>query len=575
MVFTSSPWWSEIAVPVPDTKLVGDFVIERNNPLYDWSEDKPVLVCAQSGKSYKMKEIDHNVTLLAASLAKALGWSPNKGAPEDKVVGICSFNTIDLVPLSWAIHRIGGTCLLLHPTSSAADIATLMRKANCKVLFTCEELLAVCQDVLTTMKIDLSNLFLLEVPGDAQPSSNGTETNGTEWKQTVSQLITDGEDLPPLEKVKLQDGESRHRVAYLCPTSGTSGYQKLAQITHANVMTNIIQALTLEKVSKGRKTEVSLGILPLSHAYGLVLLQAVAWRGDTVILHSRFDMQATLRSIQQYRIERLYLVPAILAAFANTPVLFKLADLSSVKTVVCGSAPLSAEMAGAMKRVRPDWDVLPGYGLTEAAVIVSFTSQQSIFPGSAGSLLPNVEARLLAADGSEINDFGVSGDLYLRSPSIMKGYLGESAVDSLAFDSDGWLITGDVACIKKNTDGVEHLFIVDRKKDIMKVKGIQVPPVEIEGQLLNHPAVDEAAVIAINDNEAGERPFAFVVRSRQVMTDVDEKSLKQAISQHIQTTMSEPFWLRKNIKFVENIPKSHSGKALKFKLKELITNSGQ
>jgi acyl-CoA synthetase (AMP-forming)/AMP-acid ligase II len=236
---------------------------------------------------------------------------------------------------------------------------------------------------------------------------------------------------------------------------------------------------------------VTLGILPLSHAYGLVAFSTLLYRRDTVILHARFDMPAALRSIQQYRIQRLYVVPAIVAALVNNPILFKLADLSSVQSLIVGSAPLSKELVGALKRVRPEWDLLAGYGtfdsilsqqdnmerlligiagLTEAAVFVSCTSKHSIFPGSVGSLLPHVEARLVGEDGAEIQDYDVAGELFLRSPSIMKGYLVDDATDSGAFDADGWLITGDVASFRKGPDGEEHLFIVDRKKDIMKVK---------------------------------------------------------------------------------------------------------
>ncbi|KAL4865752.1 hypothetical protein BDV12DRAFT_187936 [Aspergillus spectabilis] len=559
MVFTAPAWCRELTSAIPETKLVGDFALEGNGTE---TGDRPLLVCAETGKSYGIHDLESRVNLLARSLVRVLGWSPNEGTPEEKVVGICSFNTVDFVPLSWAIHRVGGTCLVLHPTSSAAELQSLMRQANCKALFTCRELLATCGGVLAALQLDSSRLFLLDTPGDDQTTQTQTIS--------VSQLITDGENLPPVVEVALKPGESKHRVAYLCPTSGTSGYQKLAQITHFNVMVNTNQAITLDSYATQSQSEVTLGILPLSHAYGLVAFHTLLWRRDTTILHARFDMPAALRSIQQYRIQRLYVVPAIVAALVNNPILFKLADLSSVKSLVVGSAPLSAEMVAALKRVRPDWDLLAGYGLTEAAVFVSCTSKHSIFPGSVGSLLPHVEARLLGEDGAEIHDYDVAGELFLRSPSIMKGYIADNANDSWAFDAAGWLITGDVACFRKGSDGEEHLFIVDRKKDIMKVKGIQVAPAEIETRLLTHPAVDEVAVVGIHDDEAGERPFAFVVRSKTVDVDLDEKSLRRGIHSHIQQTLSEPFWLRENVKFVESIPKSHSGKALKFKLKQLI-----
>ncbi|RDW83777.1 AMP-dependent CoA ligase [Aspergillus mulundensis] len=562
MVFTSPAWCSQLQRAIPETQLVGDFVLEGNGTDIE-TGDKPLLVCAATGKSYTISDLANRVDLLTRGLIRALGWSPNEGAPEEKVVGICSFNAMDFVPLSWAIHRMGGTCLLLHPTSSVAELQSLMRQANCKALFTCNDLLPTCQAALEALHLDPSHLFLLELPGDDQTQTQPACT-------TVSQLLAAGSTLPPVETVTLAAGESKHRVAYLCPTSGTSGFQKLAQITHSNIATNILQAVTLDGFATRTAPEVTLGILPLSHAYGLAVLSVLLYRRDTVILHARFDMPAALRSIQVYRIQRLYVVPAIVAALVNNPILFKLADLSSVRSLVVGSAPLSGEMVRALRAIRPEWDVMGGYGLTEAAVIVSLTSKHSIFPGSVGSLLPHVEARLVGEDGAEIVEYDVAGELLLRSPSIMKGYLAEGATDLGAFDAHGWLVTGDIACFRKGADGEEHLFIVDRKKDIMKVKGIQVAPAEIETRLLSHPAVDEAAVFGINDDEAGERPFAFVVRSKTVNVDLDEKALRQSIHGHIQETLSEPFWLRENIKFVEGIPKSHSGKALKFKLKELI-----
>ncbi|KAL2797320.1 putative AMP dependent ligase/synthetase [Aspergillus keveii] len=557
MAFAAPPWCRELVASIPEDRLVGEFVLEGNG--ID-SGQQALVVCAETGESYAASDLQTRVAFLAQSLAHLLGWSPNQGAPEDKVVGICAFNSVDFIPLSWAIHRVGGTCLALHPTSSATELQSLMRQARCRALFTCRELLGKCEAAV----MDAAPIFLLDLPGDDNLPA------GEKSILSVNKLIADGEHLLPLAHVSLQPGESRDRVAYLCPTSGTSGYQKLAQITHYNVMANILQAATLDGYATRSSSEVTLGILPLSHAYGLVALNTLLYRRDTVILHARFDMPAALRSIQQYRIQRLYVVPAILAALVNNPILFRIADLSSVKSLVVGSAPLSATMVAAVKQHRPDWDLLAGYGLTEASVFVSCTSKHSIYPGSVGSLLPHVEARLLSEDGSEVERYDVPGELVLRSPSIMKGYLVEGGTDSSAYDGNGWLITGDIACFRKGADGEEHLFIVDRKKDIMKVKGIQVAPVEIEAQLLSHPAVDEAAVVGIPDDEAGERPHAFVVRSKTADVDLDEKTLRQGLQGHVQQTLSEPFWLRDNVTFVDSIPKSHSGKALKFMLKQMI-----
>ncbi|EPE34349.1 Acetyl-CoA synthetase-like protein [Glarea lozoyensis ATCC 20868] len=567
MVFTSPSWCQDILMPIPNNELVGEFVMRRGHGLNDVSEDSPSSVCAYTGKSYSIRDIRHNVKSLSKSLSQILGWDFNHGNPEDKVVAVCSLNSIDYVPLTWAIHRLGGICLLLHPTSSASELETLMRKANCKAVFTCKPLMAQCQAAFTAINGDPSNIFLVELP---LPEEQPVKISNT----TISQLIADGEGLPDLQPLDLQDFDSKERLAYFCPTSGTSGFLKIAKVSHANVMANILQCTTMDSYTTASQTDVTLGILPLSHAYGLLVQHFVTFRGDCIILHPKFDMQIALKSVQQYRIVRLYLVPTIIGALATNPILFKLFDLSSVKRVITGSASLPEQVSKAINQLCPEWEINPGYGLTESFVCMSWTSPNSQYPGSTGCLLPLVEARLLDADGSDITAHGQAGDLLVRSPSVMKEYLDDDLKRDVTFDSDGWLRTGDVATFKQNPKGDSHLFIVDRKKDIMKVKGIQVPPVEIEGHLVAHPAVDDAAVVAISDEDAGERPFAFVVRSQKVMTDIDEKSLKKDISGYIQSTLSEPYWLRQNIRFIDAIPKSHNGKALKFKLKQqLVTSS--
>lgn len=192
-------------------------------------------------------------------------------------------------------------------------------------------------------------------------------------------------------------------------------------------------------------------------------------------------------------------MPTIIGALVANPILFKLYDLSSVKRVSSGSASLPEQVSKAVHQLCPEWEINPGYGmynnhaflhyrsssshhagLTEAFVCVSWTSPNSSYPGSSGCLLPLVEARLLDTDGSDIIAHGQRGDLLLRSPTVMKGYLWEDSTDTAAIDSDGWLRTGDVATFQQNAQGDSHLFIVDRKRDIMKVKVLVCIPIRTE-----------------------------------------------------------------------------------------------
>ncbi|KAL4922592.1 hypothetical protein BDW62DRAFT_215651 [Aspergillus aurantiobrunneus] len=545
MIFTS-PAWGRDMMPIPESKPVYDFLVQRDNRhLYTWTDDTATLICALSGRSYTLRTIASRVESLSRSLSHELGWSPNTGSPWDKVIGIFSFNTIDFLIASWAIHRIGGVCLLMHPTSSASEIQRHIALTRCRVVFTC----------LADSHVEDPRVYLLDLPEELAkpPVLPGQE------HQTVEQLVRQGSSLPPIDPLQWTASQGKEQVAYLCPTSGTSRLQKLAQITHYNIIANVIQAGTFEAGHKNGRPETALGFLPLSHSYGLILAHLTAWRGDTYVLHARFDMQAALASIEKYQIQRLYLVPPIISALVNNPFLFELYDLSSVASVVTGSGPFGPRLAEALSKVRPSWQVLPGYGLTETAVIISITNPHYIYLGSDGCLVPGVEARLINPDGSEIDRYGEPGELFLRTPSNMKAYLGQEAATKEVFDEQGWLRTGDIAVFRlRSEDNQEtpYLDIVDRKKDIMKVKGLQVAP----------------WLGGIREDDTGERPFAFIVRSPKGMAELDDDGLKAELNRHVESTLSEPHWLRKNIRFVDEFPKSSNEKPLKYKLRERLAD---
>lgn len=208
-------------------------------------------------------------------------------------------------------------------------------------------------------------------------------------------------------------------------------------------------------------------------------------------------------------------------------------------------------------------------------MIISITNPNYIYLGSDGCLLPGVEAKLLNTEDVEVDRYDEPGELLLRSPSNIKGYLGQPEATKEIFDDEGWLRTGDIAVFRVQTqDGKDtpYLDIVDRKKDIMKVKGLQVAPVEIEAHLAAHPAVAEVAIVGVRDEDAGERPFAFIVRSAKEMVDVDEDIIKGELNRLVESALSEPHWLRKNIRFVDEFPKSSNGKTLKFKLRETLAS---
>ncbi|KAL9590718.1 MAG: hypothetical protein Q9203_000514, partial [Teloschistes exilis] len=242
-------------------------------------------------------------------------------------------------------------------------------------------------------------------------------------------------------------------------------------------------------------------------------------------------------------------------------------DLRSVQCIFTGAAPLGKETAESLQEQYPTWKIRQGYGLTETATVICSSPPNDIWFGSSGSLLPMVEARIMSADGTEITAYDQPGELVVRSPSVVLGYLNNDEANRETFE-DGWMRTGDVALFRKHLNGAEHCFIVDRMKELIKVKGMQVAPAELESHLLTHPAVVDCAVISVPDEAAGELPKAFVVKSPSVGLEENDRMLIRDIQKHVEKDKARHKWLKGGVTFLPEIPKSPSGKILRRMLKD-------
>lgn len=249
-------------------------------------------------------------------------------------------------------------------------------------------------------------------------------------------------------------------------------------ISHRNVIANTIQISNFDKETREAIAEdyldIALGLLPMSHIYGLVVVALVsAYRGDQVIVLPKFEIQSYLKSIEKYKINTLYIVPPIVIAMVkNNQVLSKI-DLSSVKTIFTGAAPLGPETVERLQKQYPNWVVRQGYGLTETSTVVSSTSSQDVWIGSSGCLVSGVEAKIMTLEGKEITGYDEPGELWVKSPSVVLGYLKNDQANKETFveDKDGrFMRTGDEAVIRKSPNGYEHVWIVDRIKELIKVK---------------------------------------------------------------------------------------------------------
>jgi 4-coumarate--CoA ligase len=355
---------------------------------------------------------------------------------------------------------------------------------------------------------------------------------------------------PPLENQVAVDTDS---VPVVLPySSGTTGRSKGVVLSHDNLTANIEQC---KHILDYDSDDVALAILPFFHIYGMqVLMNGLLANGVTIVTMPRFDLEEALTIVQEHKVTWFFAVPPIVLALAKHPLVDQY-DMSSVKVVFSGAAPLSGEL-GEEAEARLGCSVIQGYGMTELSPVSHATIPGQGRSGSSGITVSNTECRIVDLEGNDC-DVDADGELWIRGPQVMKGYLNNPEATAETIDADGWLHTGDVAHF--DSDG--HIYIVDRIKELIKYKGFQVPPAELEGLLLTHPAVADAAVIGILDDEAGEIPKAFVTLKPGASATGTE--VQEFIAGQVAT-----YKQIRLIEFIDEIPKSASGKILRRELRD-------
>ena len=465
------PKWVPQCPEIPDTVSIPDFMFNEEHGRAPYSTSRDAYVCGITGRKISALQQKDSYTYIAKALAKELGWKVNQGSEFDKVCGVFALNTIDVMTVNWAIHRLNGISSPASAAYSADELRHQLVNADAKALFTVLPLLDIALAGAKKAGIDRSKVFLLPMPGD-------DESKYPKDIKTFAQLLEVGKKLPELDPLKWEKGQGARQTAFLCYSSGTSGLPKGVMISHRNVIANTLQIKTYDSVNREKQGkdyyEAALGLLPQSHIYGLIVIcHASTYLGDNVIVLPKFEINSYLNSIQKYHVNTLYIVPPIIINMVKQNDLCAKYDLSSVKSIFTGAAPLGPETAEAMAKQYPSWRIRQGYGLTETCTVVSSSRPDDIWFGSSGSLLPGYKARVITIEGNEITGYDQPGELLVSSPSVTLGYLkNEKATQETFVDLDDgrYMRTGDEVVFKKAPSGNEHIWIVDRIKELIKVK---------------------------------------------------------------------------------------------------------
>ncbi len=486
--------------------------------------DKAALVDGPSGRVVTYAALDKAIRSLAGGLVE-------QGFAKGDVLALMAPNVPEYAVVFHAVALAGGAVTTLNPAYTAREVHHQLVDSGAVLLVTVSPFLDVARVAIAGTGV--SEIHVI----DEAPEGSGARP------------LADLTGAPLTEQVAVGPDD----VVVLPYSSGTTGINKGVMLTHRNLVANIAQTLGAADI---REDESFVAVLPFFHIYGMQVLMNCGLRvGATLITVPKFDLEQFLQLHVDHGVTRAFVAPPIVIALAKHPIVDRY-DLSKLERIFSAAAPLSAELA-IEAGTRLDCEVVQGYGMTELSPVSHITPSGQFKPGSVGLTAPNTELRIVdPLTGADL-DVDADGELWIRGPQVMKGYLNNPTATALTLDSDGWLRTGDIGHI--DADG--HVYVVDRLKELIKCNGFQVAPAELEALLLTHPALADAAVIGRPDDKLGEIPVAYVVRRPGHDVGADEIAAFVAGQVARYKQLGE-------VNFVDAIPKSAAGKILRRLLRD-------
>jgi acyl-CoA synthetase (AMP-forming)/AMP-acid ligase II len=513
-----SPWPD---VSVPEVSIT-EYVLRHAERL----RDKPAMVDGVSGHALTYGQLTDSIRRVATALAR-------RGFRKGDVFAIYSPNLPEYAVVFNAVASLGGINTTVNPLYTAGELTNQLRDCRARFLITVPAVLDKAREAAAAAGIE--EVYVFGSAAGARPFSE----------------LLDAPPSPPVVEI-----DPRADVVALPYSSGTTGLPKGVMLTHGNLVANLAQCEGAKTFDGFKESDITIAVLPFFHIYGMVVIMMLTLsRGGSVISLPRFEFREFLTAMEKYRVTTAPLVPPIVLGMVKNPIVAEF-DLSRIRLVFSGAAPLGEDIARQLSK-KLGCPVVQGYGMTEASPVthLSPTTNAPAKPGSIGLVVPNTEVKLVAVDGERELGRGEEGELWIRGPQIMKGYLNRPEDTAAAIDDDGWYHTGDVGYV----DDEGWFFIVDRTKELIKYKGMQVAPAELEALLLTHPAVLDAAVIRKADEDAGEVPKAFVVLK---LDEASRKTTAETIMAFVAERVA-PHKRIRHLEFIDQIPKSASGKILR------------
>ena len=506
---------ADLAVPDVDvTSFVLEAAAERG--------EKAALIDGPSGRVLTYGELSERIAALRGGLAA-------RGFGKGDTLAIYLPNLPEYAIAFHAAASAGGRAMTANPLYTENELGHQLHDSGARFLLTVPPLLETA--LAASARAEVEEVFVIGEDERATP---------------LAELLA-AEPVPPAAIDPAND------LAALPYSSGTTGLPKGVMLTHRNLVANLIQAREPLQVDD---EDTMVGCLPFFHIYGMTVIMNLGLRnGATIVTMPRFDLAQFLDLIERHKVSVGFVVPPIALALAKHPSIDE-ADLSSLRFLMSGAAPLGPELVEAVQ-ARLGCMVAQGYGMTETSPVTHTIPMEPEHNriGTVGPPLRATECRLVDPESGEDAGPGERGEIWVRGPQVMRGYLNNEEATAATIDADGWLHTGDVGIV----DEAGYYSIVDRLKELIKYKGYQVPPAELEALLQTHPAVADVAVVGVQDEEAGELPKAFVVVAADAELDHDE----------LMGWVGERVAPQKRIRLVEEIeavPKSPSGKILRREL---------